>query len=509
MKGMEKKQGEQWSSRLGFIMAALGMAIGTGNIWRFPRVAGSNGGGAFMICYVIANIVWVAPLLMMEIGIGKAARLGTIGAFRDFYDKKKSWFGAFICFVCAVITFYYTNIFAHAMRYFIYSIQGVFASEVDAALLWENYTRHSPVENIIFLAIAVFFTIFFIYRGVKGGLEVVGKTGIPVLFVCLLVATLWSVTTSDNGAQGLRFLFVPKFSQLKNINVWLNAFTQASWSAGAGWGQMLTYANYFKKNEDISTNAMLITFGDQLGALLGGMAVMCAVFALSASSADALASLGAGNYGLAFVYLAGLFPKMPGGSYFAMIFFLSLSLAALTSNVSQTETVVRNFVNNGFSRKKAAVCFGIIMFICGIPSAVSIDFNNNQDWVWGIGLLVCGLFFLMAVSHYGIERYRNEILNKQSDFYVGKWFNVCLRVYPFALFIIIGWWCYQSIFDWHPEDWWHPFRIDSLGTIILQIGLALIALKLLNNWYACKIAPGPLTDLEHGLYNKKLEEEVL
>lgn len=477
---MSKKQDEQWGSRLGFILAAMGMAVGTGNIWRFPRIVGSNDGGSFLIAYTIANLLWVVPLLMTEMGIGKTTRLGAIGSFRDFYGEKKTWLGGWITLVCAAITFYYAVVFAYALRYFVFALQGAIKPGFDSVELWEGFVSN-PAQTIFFQAIAVILTGSVIYRGVKGGLEAVAKIAIPTLFACLIGSSIWALM-QPGAVVGLKFLFVPNWQAFGTSKLWLNAFTQAAWSSGAGWAMMLTYANYFKKNEDIAVNSFMITFGDAVGAIIAAMAVLPTVFALAATQAEAVEALSAGNIGLTFIYLAQLFPTIPGGNIIAIVFFLALSLSALTSIVPQTEVIVRNLINAGFDRKKATIIVCLGVFILGIPSAYSVDILNNQDWVWGIGLLVSGLLFALAVYKYGVDRFRTEIINKSSDIHVGKWYNYCIIMFPMMLAIVVGWWLWQSI-TWHPTDWWNPLLVDSFGTVIFQLIITGIVFYMMNDWF--------------------------
>lgn len=472
---------EQWGSRMGFIFAALGMAVGTGNIWRFPRIVGSNHGGAFIIAYIICNMIWVVPLLMMEMGIGKSTRLGAIGAFRDFYGKKKAWMGGWITWVCAAITFYYAIVFAQAMRYFVFALQGSLKVGMDSQALWDGFVN-DPIQTVSFQFLAIVIMGVVLYRGVKGGLEAVGKIAIPMLFICLIGTSVWAMM-QPGAAVGLRFLFVPDWSAFFTPKVWLNALTQAAWSAGAGWGMMLTYANYFKKNEDIAANAFMISFGDMLGAMLGALAVLPAVFAVAASEGEAMSALGAGNVGLTFIYLAKLFPTIPGGNLIAVVFFFALSLAALTSIIPQTEVIIRNFVNAGYDRKKATVMVCGGCFVLGIPSAINITFLNNQDWVWGIGLLLCGLFYALAVYKFGVDRFRVEIINSCSDIQVGKYFNYAVMFFPALLTIVVGWWFYQAV-GWYPESWWNPLLTESVGTVVFQVLLTIGIFYLANNWLA-------------------------
>jgi len=177
---------------------------------------------------------------------------------------------------------------------------------------------------------------------------------------------------------------------------------------------------------------------------------------------------------------------MPGGRIIAIIFFLALSLAALTSIIPQAEAIVRNFVNGGMDRKKATTIVCVATFVFGIPSALNIDFLNNQDWVYGIGLLVCGLFFAMAVYNYGVDDFRTQILNKSSDMKINKYYNFIIRCFPVLLVIVVGWWLQQSI-AWHPTDWWNPMLVDSLGTVVVQLAIAVVIFIAINNKLADNI----------------------
>ena len=479
---MEGKKTE-WGSRLGFIMAALGMAIGTGNIWRFPRIAGNNGGGAFLIAYIIANLTWTVPLIMTEIAIGKKTRQGTIGSFRKFAGKEKTWQGSWIGFVCAAITFYYVIVLGWGLRYFTYALKGSFAPGLDTELLWTTFTTN-PLEGVFFQVISLIIVGFILLRGINDGVEKVGKIMIPVLFISLLGTALWALT-KEGASEGLKFLFVPNFADLKKPELWLNAYTQAAWSSGAGWGMMLTYANYMKKDEDIVVNSFMISFGDALGAIIASLAVLPIVFAFSSSETMAIEALNNGNTGLTFIYLTKMFSSVKGGSIIASIFFLALSLSALTSLLPQMEVIVKNLMDFGASRKKSVLIMLAMCFILGLPSVLSMKVFDNQDWVWGIGLLVCGLFYAFSVYRYGLKEFREEVINPTSDLKAGSSYDYILRVYPFIVFIIIGWWLKQAI-EWS-DNWWTPFSSNNAGTVIFQIllsmGIAYGLNKTLNKAY--------------------------
>jgi len=482
---------EQWASRWGFIAASIGMAIGTGNIWRFPRVAAANGGGPFIIAWTIALFVWSIPLLMGEMIMGRKTGLGTIGAFRDFVGKKYTWMGTWITVVCLGIMFYYSVIMGWCAKYFTLAVSGAFkpgmGTEATEAI-WSTFTT-SPTQTIFFHLLSMSIAGFIIYKGVKEGIEKASKIMIPTLFVLLLAAVIRSITL-PGAAKGLEYLFSPKLYMLANPKIWLEAFTQAAWSTGAGWGFIITYAVYTKKKEDIAGNCMIMGFSDNVGALIAGMTVLPAIFALSPSQEFANQALTSGSTGLTFIYLAQLFPTMPAGNILAALFFLAMAIAALSSLLPMIEVSVRNFMDSGMDRQKATLIVVIGGFLLGIPSAYSLDFLDNQDWVWGIGLLVSGLFVAFALMKYGLETIRTKYINTEwSDFKTGKWWTICIRLFPVFFTVITGWWVWQAI-TWYPENWWDPFETFSVGTILLQFAIVIILAVLTNNWIAGKIGKG-------------------
>ncbi|SKC48763.1 sodium-dependent transporter [Maledivibacter halophilus] len=485
---------EQWGSRWGFIAASIGMAIGTGNIWRFPRVAAQNGGGPFIIAWTVALFVWSIPLLMGEMIIGKRTRLGTIGSFRDFVGKKYTWMGTWIAAVCLLIMSYYSVVMGWCMKYFILSASGSFKPGItvkETEAIWNNFTT-TPSQTILFHIIAMLIGGFIIYKGVTNGIEKASKIMIPTLFVLLLIALVRSVTL-PGAAKGLEYLFSPKLSMLASPKIWLEAFTQSAWSTGAGWGFIVTYAVYTKESEDIGGNCMIMGLGNNLGAIIAGMTVVPAIFALSPSMEFANEALAAGNQGLTFIYLAQVFSKMPAGNFIASLFFLTMAIAALSSLLPMIEVGVRNIMDMGLTRKKATILISAVGFLIGLPSAYKLQILDNQDFVWGVGLLVSGLFFAIALIKFGLEELRTKDINMpNTDFVVGKWWNVCIMLFPVLFVIILGWWVYQSVI-WYPDSWWNPFETFSAGSIGLQFILVILFGFITKNYLINKVMDGAMT----------------
>jgi NSS family neurotransmitter:Na+ symporter len=474
-----------WSGRVGFILASLGMAFGAGNIWRFPRVVAANNGGPFLIAFIVATIVWAVPLLMIEMIMGKTTRLGTIGAFKKFVGPRSTWMGAWTGFCCIFIMFYYSVVTGWAVRYLTFGVTGVIRKGIDSEALWRRFTG-SPEQTILFHLIAIAIAALIILGGVQKGLERANKIIVPSIVVLLAVLMVWGLT-KPRAVMGLEYLFRPSLEGLLDPKVWLNAFTQAAWSVGAGWGLMLTYAVYMSEKDDIGANSFVIAFADSGSSLLAAMAILPLVFAVTPSQDAAVEALQSGNTGLTFIYLAKFFPNLPAGSLLAGVFFLALAISALASLLSMVELAVVNLSDAGIDRKKATLITAGAAFLLGIPSAWSVAFQDNQDTVWGVGLLISGVLFAYAVYKNGIDNVRGMI-NENSWVYIGKWFNCCVIAIPFIFVIVFGWWVFQAV-TWYPTSWWNPWKRLSPGTMVLQWSLLMITVIVLNRWFAGKVRP--------------------
>lgn len=477
---------EVFRSRFAFVAAAVGMAVGTGNIWRFPRVVGEWGGGSFLIAIVVANLVWAVPILMAESLLGSRSRFGTVGAFREFMGRRFAWLGGYMGFITVGILCYYSVVCGWALRYLIHALTGTFGPGVNTQAVWDEFVS-SPVQTIGFHAVSILLVGLVVYRGLKKGFESLLQVAIPALFVILAVLVVRAVTL-PGAIDGLRHMFVPQWGRLGDAEVWLQAFSQMAFSTGAGWGLYLTYSVYMRRREDMGLNAFVVCGANLFASLMAGVAVLCSVFALrSAEFASEAAS--AGNQGLAFIYLTELLAQMPGGAFFAVLFFLALFLAGVSSLIAMTELATRNVMDMGMTRQSAVPWVVGVVFVAGIPSAFSVGFLTNQDTVWGVGLLLGGLCAALAMLKYGVERARREI-DEVSDIRVGRWFNACLYAFPVLFAVLFGWWILQAVQE---TAWWNPFQEFSLATMLLQWGLLAIVMLLLNRFFADRIGAGPMS----------------
>jgi NSS family neurotransmitter:Na+ symporter len=467
---------EHFSSRWTLLLATIGMAIGAGNIWRFPRLAGQYG-GAFLIPWVIFLLLWSIPLIIVEFSIGRKTRKGVIGSFYNLLGPHHTWMGGFVAICTMAIMFYYSVVCGWALRYFIVSIIGQL-THIDHSLFWQKFT--SGYQPITFHIISLVLGSWIIYQGIIKGIERANKILIPALVILLLIGIFRSLTL-PNAAIGLNYFFGIKTEYLFNYRVWLEALSQSAWSTGAGWGLILTYSVYMKEKEDIVLNSCITGFGNNSASLLAGLAIIPAIFSLSPTLKQAEAALKAGNDGLSFIIIPQLFNKLPAASFFAGVFFLGLFFAALSSLISMLELSTRIFMDFGLPRKKALPLVSLLTLILGIPSAIYLNFFQNQDWVWGLGLIISGSFFTFLVIKYGVRKFRNNYINSvKRDIKVGIWFEYIIKfLIPLEAVILLLWWLYRSI-EWNPNYWYNPFKTDSLGTCIFQ-WLIIISLLIIFN----------------------------
>ncbi|HHL73105.1 MAG TPA: sodium-dependent transporter [Bacteroidetes bacterium] len=477
---------EQFTSRWTLVLAVLGMAIGTGNIWRFPRIAAENGGGAFLIPWILFLFLWSIPLIITEFAIGKKTRLGPVGAIGHLIGKKWTWMGGFVAFCTVAIMFYYSVVVGWCLKYTWAALMGDLGQGASTTF-WDEFIN-SPGQTLFFHLLSVTAGALIISRGVTKGIERATRLLIPGLGILLVIGAIRALTL-EHAMQGLNFLFEPDWAKLMDYRVWIAALSQSAWSTGAGWGLVLTYAVYARKNEDIVLNSVIAGLGNNSASLLAGIVIFPAVFALAPqlnlgiSPAELLSTSGPASTGLTFIWIPRLFSEIPASGFFLFIFFLALSIAAISSLIAMFELAARSLMNLGMTREKAVLFVWLICFIFGAPSALSMDFFQNQDWVWGVGLIVSGFFIAFSANRYGLRRFRQELINTAgNDLKAGVWYEYVMRfVIPFLFVVLLGWWFYQAITVYHRDTWWDPLALYSVATCLVQWGSVILLFVIFND----------------------------
>ncbi|MBV6643837.1 MAG: sodium-dependent transporter [Cyclobacteriaceae bacterium] len=494
---------EQFSSRWGIVLASLGMAIGAGNLWRFPRLAGQYG-GAFIILWIVFLFVWSIPLLLSEFAIGKQFRNGVIGSYARFAGKKYTFLGFFITICTLGIAFYYAVVTSWALRYLGFSFGNLFDTisggptlreklSVDANWLdgfWAVISNGNWVTIVIFILVVVT-GIVLLARGIERGLERANKVLIPSLFVLLFLIVL-VVLNMENGLRGLEYMFAVDFDHFSNPKIWIEALSQSAWSTGAGWGLMMTLSSYSRSGEDVTLNTFIGAFGNNTASLLSGMAILPAVFALSASDQAAISYLQSGNQALTFTIIPKLFSELPAGEFLAVVFFLALFVAAFSSFLPMIELLQRNILDLGITRRQSIVFVLLLFVLFGFPSAYSLDYFTNQDWVWGLGLILTGLFILFAVALHGPIAFKKAFIDGDSDIRISNvYFSVFVYINLLIGVVLIYWWMSQgySSYPWFDENGrWHLLDVYSNASIVTQWGLVLIVGLSINAFLYKKFA---------------------
>jgi len=473
------KMTERFSSRTALLLAGIGMAIGTGNVWRFPRVAARNGGLAFLLLWLLALFLWSIPLLIAEMAIGRRTRKGPIGAFSAFAGTKHTWMGAWVAFVTLAIMCYYSVVAGWCLRYFTYFLTGTLGQGTDANALWQAFSSSAP-QTIFFHILAMAITAYIVSRGIQNGVEWANKYLLPALLI-MLCGLVVRALTLDGAWEGVRYLLKFDPADLGRAKTWVEAFSQSAWSTGAGWGLMLTFAVYSdEKKSHPATDCTIIGLSNNAASLLAAFVVLPTVFALAGSHSQATEILSKGNEGLTFVSMASLFTKIPLGGLFGCIFFLALFFAALTSFISMVELGTRTLMDFGLKRNRAVIAIAILGVVAGIPSAISRSVFDNQDWVWGVGLLVSGLFVALAVRLHGIDDTATETFPADSVTGIALWKFALTVTVPVAFVALTGWWLFQCA-SWETGiAWWWPIARYTPGTVLLQWAVVLAILYGLN-----------------------------
>lgn len=375
---------EHFSSRFAVIAAVAGSAVGLGNIWKFPYVLGDNGGSAFMLIYVFFVVVLGIPLMMSEFIIGRKAQTNS---FRAFNKLAPAFRWAFLGIIPSIAAFfilsYYTTIAGWTLEYLYQSMVGGYATSTAAEITTDFKVFHNSalmplVWQFSFLAL----TAYIVYAGVKHGIEKYSKIMMPLMVVLMIGMCIKSLSL-EGTSQGLKFLFYPDFSKI-NGHAILEALGQAFFSLSIGMGILITYASYMGKKEKIHETAAIVVFADTLLAVLAGVMIFPAVFSFHIAPDS--------GPGLVFVTLPNIFNQMNGGFFFAILFFLLLTLAALTSTISVLEVIVSLVQEElRWTRKKATILSILTVAICGILCTLSFGFGESYP--------VFGMSFFDALDY--------------------------------------------------------------------------------------------------------------
>lgn len=438
-----------WNTKLGFILAAAGSAVGLGNIWRFPTETASNGGAAFLIVYLVCVLLIGLPVMIAELSIGRSSKKNPVGAFRALSNNKFFPLVGIWGVLCGVmILSFYTIIAGWTFSHVFVEIFTYAGMDGTASLLSDFGNGY---VNAIFALLFMGLTISIIRGGVSDGIEKATKLMMPLLIIILLIMTAF-VLFQPGASEGLRVYLMPDFSMVTTDLV-LAALGQAFFSLSLGMGALITYGSYLSKKENIVEAASYVTLADVGIAFLAGLLIMPTIFLAQAQGVqiyDADGSFLAGP-ALIFQILPQLFAQIGGilGLIIGVSFFFLLSLAALTSTISLLEVPTSYVIDeHGVSRKKAALYVGLFVLTISMVISFNTGLIDNIDYIFSvIGLPLGGLMICIFIGYFwktqsAVDEMKNGFKDIKDSWFTALWSIFIKFICPIIIIIILA----QTIF---------------------------------------------------------------
>ncbi len=436
-----------WATHSAFLLAAIGAAVGIGNLWRFPYIMGENGGGAFFIPYLVALFTFGIPLLMAEFQMGRGSGLAAPGAFAWLKEKFEA-FGWLAVLVTTVVGFYYAAVLSWAIQFLIAAFQVRWAGN-ESDFFYSDVLQLSggagEVTHLVWplvIGVAILWTIayFSLFKGVRLLGKIVKWTvWVPIgLLIVLAIRGL----TLPGAAEGIAYYLTPNWEVLRDPQVWLAAYTQVLFSIGIGFGVMIVYSRHLTKRSDIVNNARIIGFANSAVSFLAGFAVFSTLGFLALQNSQTVAEVAASGPGLVFVAYPAALAQLPGAALFSVIFFITLLTLGIDSLYSIIETMKGALIDKGVDGKRAT----LILVIAGFLGSLFFVTDGGLYWLdivdhWLINY-GASLIALMECILIGwavdIGNFRAS-MNEHSEAKAGKWWEICIKyISPAVLAVLIG-----------------------------------------------------------------------
>ncbi len=441
---------ESWSARSGFIIAAIGSAVGLGNIWRFPYVAYENGGGAFLIPYLIAIFAAGLPLLFLDYAVGHKYRKAPPTAYKKLMNSEA--LGWWQVMVTLLIGIYYASVLSWAGSYMFYSIGQQWGTDTEK-FFFTSYLQNGEglafgFVPTLFIGLVIVWTVvmFILYGGVKKGVELSNKIFIPLLLILFSILVVQALRL-PGAVDGLNAFFTPNWEAMTNYKVWLAAFGHIFFSLSVGFGIMLTYSSYLKRKTNLTGSGLVVALANSSFEILAGIGIFAALGFMAYSAGSSVDEVVSGGIGLAFI----AFPKIisslgAGGDLFGFLFFASLTVAGVTSMVSILQVPIAAFQDKlGWSRKRAVTIIAggsaiVSTILFSTHSAITfvdiIDYFANN-----IGIVGGGLLSIILVTWFRrpLLKELQQHVNQYSSIKLGLGWNILLTIVtPLSLLVALA-----------------------------------------------------------------------
>ncbi|CAH8444570.1 unnamed protein product [Schistosoma turkestanicum] len=482
-----------FQSALGGIISCLGSAVGTGNIWRFPRILAthsySSGALTFYIVWLIILFLWSIPIIIVEYSVGRFTRNSVTLAFCKFFGQKFFWLGGWMVAVVFFVSGYYPVILGWCIYYLYLSctLSSLPTTEQDGLEIFRNYTEHSywPVFTQV---LAVTLSGICLLGGIKW-IEKVNMVLVPLLLLIVIFTFGWSLTR-QYAEVGIAFLFTPSWKSILDPSMWIAAAGQNAFDTNAGMAVLATYSTFMSRESRIVSYSLLIPIVNNVVSFFASITIFSTVFstiiqtnptATRSAIVRIIKTSGPGSTGLTFTWIPVLFSKVGiVGRVLCVLFFLCLVFAGISSLLSLTQVHVLVMKDFNVPHRLAVAIALLASMIIGLPSAIKLEFLTNQDNTWGYGLIVSGFLFCLIVIIYGPNRYRRVLIN---DYGINDcnlsviWVPIIAILVPLQSLTLLVWWIYESI---TVDPNWYVLGWDTLSTTLLEWLIVVIALLALN-----------------------------
>ena len=477
---------EQWNSQHGFLMAAVGSAIGLGNIWRFSYLAYEHGGGAFMIPYLIALVSVGIPLLILEYGIGHE-RIGSAPLAYCKINKHWEWLGWWaVTFVMFGIELYYSVIIAWCFNYFILSFDLKWGNDPDNYFFQEFLNVSDGPGNLGSVQTPILFSLLIIwiiswmvvYRGVQQGIELANKMLMPLLLVLTIILVAWSLSL-EGAFAGVRQYITPDFSKLTEPQVWVDAFSQIFFTLSLGFGIMIAYASYLPAKANIAGNAIIIALINSGFSILTGFGVFAILGFMAHTEGVAISEVVTQSIGLAFVAYPKAISLMPGGNLFGALFFLCLVVAGLSSAVSIMEAFASAIIDKfDVNRKLLITYISVLGFVGGIVFTTQAGLywlDIVDHFITHYGLVVVGILECIVVGWLFKLTVLREHINQISSMHLCSTWGFLIKFFiPLILTVILVGDLYHELQRPYGDYSWTALILIGRDWLILTLIAAFI-----------------------------------
>ncbi|KAA0184597.1 Sodium dependent neurotransmitter transporter [Fasciolopsis buskii] len=482
-----------FDSNLGLVISCLGSAVGTGNIWRFPRILASNssskGSLAFYIAWIILLFCWSIPVILLEYVLGRFTRNSVPVAFTKFLGKYSVWIGGWLVTSVFFLSCYYPVIIGWCFYYLYKSIalKELPTTEEAGEAIFNEFTGNSYLPVIVQI-VAVLVTGVFLFGGIRW-IERANMILVPLL-LCIVIFTFgWSLTR-EYAEVGIAFLLTPSWNSLADSSLWIAAASQNAFDTGAGMALLMTYAIYVSRDAQIVKYSMFIPITNNLVSIYASFTLFSTVFSTMVMDNPTLTrsaivkiiqTTGPGSTGLTFTWIPVLFSKVGiFGRVLCSLFFLCLSFAGISSLIAEVQVYIVTIKDFGVSHK-IAVAISVAGCVCvGVPSAISLQFLENQDNTWGYALIISGLLLTLIPIFYGPLRFRRIVVNipESTDWRVPLfWVPIIAFLVPLQTITLIGWWIYNSITT---DENWYRLTFTSVTSTLVEWSILIVVLLVAN-----------------------------